>query len=177
MTYQRISLAFDGPVAVLRFNHPEVLNAVGVKMLAELQQAVREVADPANAARCLLITGEGRAFCSGANLADPDRPMTGGAGSAGDSLRGSYHPMLLALRDLDMPIVSAVNGAAAGIGMSFAIMADMVCASRSSAHAEPSPGSVCTAMKLASCTKKNGKSPSPHALRQSVIMAGKRTRY
>jgi len=131
MTYQRISLAFDGPVAVLRFNHPEVLNAVGVKMLAELQQAVREVADPANAARCLLITGEGRAFCSGANLADPDRPMTGGASTAGDSLRGSYHPMLLALRDLDMPIVSAVNGAAAGIGMSFAIMADMVCASRS----------------------------------------------
>jgi 2-(1,2-epoxy-1,2-dihydrophenyl)acetyl-CoA isomerase len=127
MTYQRISLAFDGPVAVLRFQHPEVLNAVGVKMLAELQQAVREVADPAHGARCLLITGEGRAFCSGANLADPDRDITG---SAGDSLRGSYHPMLLALRDLDMPIVSAVNGAAAGIGMSFAIMADMVCASR-----------------------------------------------
>jgi 2-(1,2-epoxy-1,2-dihydrophenyl)acetyl-CoA isomerase len=127
MTYQRISLDFDGPVAVLRFKHPEVLNAVGVKMLAELQQAVREVADPVHAARCLLITGEGRAFCSGANLADPDRDITG---SAGDSLRGSYHPMLLALRDLDMPIVSAVNGAAAGIGMSFAIMADMVCASR-----------------------------------------------
>jgi 2-(1,2-epoxy-1,2-dihydrophenyl)acetyl-CoA isomerase len=128
MTYQRISLDFNGPVAVLRFNHPEVLNAVGVKMLAELQQAVREVADPANGARCLLITGEGRAFCAGANLADPDRSLTG---SAGDSLRGSYHPLLLALRDLDMPMVSAVNGAAAGVGMSFAIMADMVCASRS----------------------------------------------
>ena len=127
MTYQRISLTFDGPVAVLRFNHPEVLNAVGAKMLAELQQAVREVADPVNGARCLLITGTGRAFCSGANLADPDRAITG---SAGDSLRGSYHPMLLALRDLDMPMVSAVNGAAAGVGMSFAVMADIVCASR-----------------------------------------------
>ena len=127
MTYQRISLDFDGPVAVLTFKHPEVMNAVGAKMLAELQQAVREVADPAHGARCLLLTGEGRAFCAGANLADPDRPMTG---SAGEVLRGGYHPLLLALRDLDMPMVSAVNGAAAGVGMSFAIMADIVCASR-----------------------------------------------
>ena len=128
MTYQRISLEFDGPVAVLTFKHPEVMNAVGARMLTELGQAVREVADPAHGARCLLVTGEGRAFCSGANLADPDRPMTG---SAGEVLRGGYHPLLLALRDLDMPMVSAVNGAAAGVGMSFAIMADIVCASRS----------------------------------------------
>ena len=128
MTYQRLSLDFNGPVAVLRFNHPEVMNAVGAQMLAELKQAVKAVADPTNGARCLLITGEGRAFCAGANLSDPGRDISQGAG---DSLRGSYHPILLALRDLDMPIVSAVNGAAAGVGMSFAIMADIVCASRS----------------------------------------------
>ena len=79
---------------------------------------MREVADPAHGARCLLVTGEGRAFCSGANLADPDRPMTD---SAGEVLRGDYQPLLVALRDLDMPMVSAVNGAAAGVGMSFAI--------------------------------------------------------
>lgn len=129
MTYQRISLAFDGKVAVLKFNHPDVMNAIGAQMLAELADAVRELADPARGARCLLLTGEGRAFCSGANLADdanPGKPRR----PAGDVLRGGYHPLLLALRDLDMPIVSAVNGAAAGVGMSFAIMADIVCASR-----------------------------------------------
>ena len=127
MTYQRISLAFDGPVAVLTLQHPEVMNAIGAKMLGELIQAVAAVADPANGARCLLITGHGSAFCTGANLADPDRDLSGNAGT---TLRSGYHPLLLALRDLDMPIVSAVNGAAAGVGMSLAIMADMVCASK-----------------------------------------------
>ena len=129
MSYERISLEFDGKVAVLKFNHPEVLNAVGAQMLGELREAVAEIADPAKGARCLLLTGEGRAFCSGANLAD-------GAGSGKprksslDTLRGGYHPVLLALRDLEMPMVSAVNGAAAGVGMSLAIMADIVCASK-----------------------------------------------
>ena len=118
MSYERVSLQFDGKVAVLKFNHQEVLNAIGAQMLGELKEAVAEIANPANGARCLLLTGEGRAFCSGANLAD------------GATLRGGYHPMLLALRDLEMPMVSAVNGAAAGVGMSLAIMADIVCASK-----------------------------------------------
>jgi 2-(1,2-epoxy-1,2-dihydrophenyl)acetyl-CoA isomerase len=127
MSDQRISLEFDGKVAVLKFNHPEVLNAIGAQMLGELREAVRAVADPANGARCLLLTGEGRAFCSGANLADDaNKPRQ----SSGDTLRGGYHPMLMALRDLDMPMISAVNGAAAGVGMSLAIMADLVCASK-----------------------------------------------
>ena len=128
MDYQRITLDFDGAVAVLRLNHPQVLNAIGQQMLAELNDAVRAVADPAHGARCLLVTGQGPAFCSGANLAD-DVPRPPGQ-VAGDTLRSGYHPLLLALRDLEMPMVSAVHGAAAGIGMSLAIMADMVCASR-----------------------------------------------
>jgi 2-(1,2-epoxy-1,2-dihydrophenyl)acetyl-CoA isomerase len=89
---------------------------------------VREVGETDKGARCLLLTGEGRAFCSGANLADDTRPSA--QQGAGDGLRSAYHPLLLALRDLDMPMVSAVNGAAAGVGMSFALMADIVCASR-----------------------------------------------
>ena len=129
MTYQRITLQFDGPVAVLSFNHPEVMNAIGQVMLTELSHAVREVADPANGARCLLLTGSVRAFCSGANLAD-DAPKVPGS-RAGDVLRTGYHPLLMELRDLEMPMVTAVHGAAAGVGMSLAIMADMVCASRS----------------------------------------------
>ena len=127
MAYERVSLQFDGNIAVLKFNHPEVLNAVGGQMLADLTQAVREVASPASAARCLLLTGEGRAFCSGANLSDRDGPATQGAG---DGLRSGYHPLLLSIRDLQMPVVTAVNGAAAGVGMSFAMMGDIVCASK-----------------------------------------------
>ena len=134
MDFNRVTLDFHAPegaensagaVAVLTFDHPEVMNAIGAEMLGGLHAAIGEVRNPANSARCLLITGAGRGFCAGANLADPAR------GGAGSSLRSGYHPLLLALRDLDMPIVSAVNGAAAGVGMSFAVMADIVCASRS----------------------------------------------
>lgn len=126
MSYERIALEARDGVALLKFNHPEVLNAVSVPMVAELSQAVREVA--ASSSRCLLITGEGRGFCSGANLADVGQRVA--KGSAGDALRTAYHPLLLALRDLEMPIVTAVNGAAAGVGMSFALMGDIVCASK-----------------------------------------------
>ncbi len=127
MAYERVSLEFDGNVAVLKFNHPEVLNAIGGQMLGELTLAVKEVADPANGARCLLLTGEGRGFSSGANLADSASAAMQGAG---DGLRSGYHPLLLSIRDLQMPVVTAVNGAAAGVGMSFAMMGDIVCASK-----------------------------------------------
>ncbi|MBH79448.1 MAG: 2-(1,2-epoxy-1,2-dihydrophenyl)acetyl-CoA isomerase [Gammaproteobacteria bacterium] len=124
---ERMRLDFDGKVAVLKFNHPEVMNAVGAQMLADFTEAVGEVRKPSNGARCLLLTGEGRGFCAGANLQDDNRNQGGGAGSG---LRGGYHPLLLTLRDLDMPIVTAVNGAAAGVGMSFAMIGDIVCASK-----------------------------------------------
>ena len=125
MEFNKVVLDFEAEVAVLKFNHPEVMNAIGADMLDGLNAALREVQDPNNGARCLLLTGVGRGFCAGANLADRNR----GSG-AGASLRTAYHPLLLALRDLDMPIVTAVNGAAAGVGMSFALFGDIVCAAR-----------------------------------------------
>lgn len=126
MEFAKVTLEFEDNVAVLTFNHPEVLNAIGGEMLDGLGDAMREIEDPNNGARCLLLTGAGRGFCAGANLADKDRHKGRGPGG---SLRGSYHPLLFALRDLPMPMVTAVNGAAAGVGMSFAIMGDIVCAS------------------------------------------------
>ncbi|MYJ76441.1 MAG: 2-(1,2-epoxy-1,2-dihydrophenyl)acetyl-CoA isomerase, partial [Gammaproteobacteria bacterium] len=84
MDLNRVILDFDDNVAVLRFNHPEVMNAVGVDMLEGLADALREIQDPNNGARCVLITGEGRGFCAGANLSDTKRPKHG----AGASLRG-----------------------------------------------------------------------------------------
>lgn len=124
---ERMSLSFDGPVATLKFNHPEVMNAIGGRMLREFTEAVYEVGDPKNGARALLLTGAGRGFCAGANLQDDER---GEQKSAGDTLRSGYHPLLFQLRELDMPIVTAVNGAAAGVGMSFALIGDIVCASK-----------------------------------------------
>ena len=125
---ERMKLDFQGKVAVLKFNHPEVMNAVGGQMLADFTEAVHEVRRAGTAARCLLLTGEGRGFCAGANLQDEGRAdrKTG----AGDGLRNGYHPLLFMLRDLDLPIVTAVNGAAAGVGMSFAVLGDIVCASK-----------------------------------------------
>ena len=125
---ERMRLDFDGKVAVLRFNHPQVLNAIGAQMLEEFSDALLDVENPANGARCLLLTGEGRGFSAGANLQDAGgNERSGGAGSA---LRSGYHPILLRLRDLEMPMVTAVNGPAAGVGMSFALMGDIVCAHR-----------------------------------------------
>lgn len=123
---ERVSLTFEGNVAVLKFNHPEVMNAVGQQMAAELMEAALEVRG--SSARCLLITGEGRGFCAGANLQDEGRGER--QGGAGDMLRRVYHPLLVTLRELEIPIVTAVNGAAAGVGMSFAIIGDIVCASK-----------------------------------------------
>ena len=124
---ERMSLEFDGKVAVLKFNHPEVLNAIGAQMLADFHEALRQVQKSTDSIRCLLLTGEGRAFCAGANLQDGDRRK----GGAGDALRSSYHPLLLGLRDLEMPVVTAVNGPAVGVGMSFALIGDLVCAQKS----------------------------------------------
>ena len=122
----RMSLAYEGNVAVLKFNHPEVMNAIGAQMLDDFADALLDI--EASDARAVLLTGEGRGFCAGANLQDDSgRKRRGGAGYG---LRSTYHPLLLALRDMDKAIVTAVNGAAAGVGMSFALMGDIVCASK-----------------------------------------------
>jgi 2-(1,2-epoxy-1,2-dihydrophenyl)acetyl-CoA isomerase len=125
---QRMQLEFVDRVAVLKFDHPEVMNAVGGQMLRDFGAAVTEIKSRGTDVRCLLLTGNGRAFCAGANLQDDDDNK--GSNEAGGSLRHSYHPLMFELRGLEMPMVTAVNGAAAGVGMSFAMMGDIVCASK-----------------------------------------------
>ena len=132
MEYQRIRIEFRNSIARLTLNHPETLNAVSLQMIRELNAVLDKIEDPDRDARCLLITGEGRGFCAGANLSDPEKDM--GADSQPDlgaGLEKWYNPFLLRLRDLPMPIVTAVNGPAAGVGMSFALMGDLVLAARS----------------------------------------------
>ena len=130
MEFERVNLDINSDgVATLELNHPEVLNAVGPMMLRGIQKAVAHVSNRTNGVRCLLITGAGRGFCSGANLAGDGSNQAADEGT-GSSLRGGYHPVFFSLRDLPVPIVTAVNGAAAGVGMSFALIGDIVCASK-----------------------------------------------
>ncbi|NCP18154.1 MAG: 2-(1,2-epoxy-1,2-dihydrophenyl)acetyl-CoA isomerase [Erythrobacter sp.] len=114
-------------VARITLNRPDRLNAITPAMAVELRNAL---ADPGDA-RAFLITGAGRAFCSGADLASGrDRQSTGGRG-AYDSLSMSYNPLMVQMAQCSVPIVAAVNGPAAGIGCSIALAADFVVAGAS----------------------------------------------
>lgn len=133
MKHGRILLEMTGQVAVMTLNDPTVLNAFGQKLREDMTEAMDRV--EAGDARCLLITGAGRAFCSGANLNDPDRPPRDRAaearGEVKTDLEAWYNPMFLRLRALPFPVVTAINGIAAGAGMSLALSGDIRIAARS----------------------------------------------
>ena len=134
-----VELSVDGNLGIMTLNDPATLNAMGLKMLEGISLALDEVEYGDLGLRCLLITGAGRGFCSGANLTEGGGGGAGGGNMSrsnrrvdmGSGLEIGYHPVLRRLRNLEMPIVTAVNGAAAGVGMSFALMGDMVLASKS----------------------------------------------
>jgi 2-(1,2-epoxy-1,2-dihydrophenyl)acetyl-CoA isomerase len=129
-SFETIRLAQTGQVAVITLNRPQRLNAAPPQMFAELLAALQQL--PAMGARALLITGEGRAFCSGADLQGGtlSAPTSRGAG-AYQALTQTYSPTMLALSRLAIPVVCAVNGVAAGIGCSLALAADFTLAARS----------------------------------------------
>src|SRR4051812_14638332 len=126
MAYQHVRLELSpAAVATLTLARPETLNALGAQTLAELREAVAEAVRIG--ARCLLLTGEGRGFSSGADLAS-------GGGlpeDAGEALEKGFNPLIEALFALPIPVVAAVNGPAAGAGCSLALAADIVIAARS----------------------------------------------
>ena len=115
-------------VTTIVLDRPDAMNAVdkqlGAELLAALQQAAAD-----DEVRAVVLTGNGRAFSSGADLKagfDPgpdNRPDVGGA------LRERFHPIIHAIREMDKPVVAKVNGAAAGIGCSFALACDLIVAS------------------------------------------------
>jgi 2-(1,2-epoxy-1,2-dihydrophenyl)acetyl-CoA isomerase len=133
MKHGRIRLETTGDIAVMTLNDPSVLNAFGQKLREDMTDAMDQV--EAGPARCLVITGAGRAFCSGANLNDPDRAPRDRAaearGEAQSDLESWYNPMFMRLRGLSIPIVTAIIGMAAGAGMSLALSGDIRIAGRS----------------------------------------------
>ncbi|MBX7497185.1 enoyl-CoA hydratase/isomerase family protein [Qipengyuania sp. 6B39] len=125
--YQTITSGRSGDVLTITLNRPERLNACPPEMADEIFDAIRNLGD----ARAVLLTGEGRAFCSGADLsARGERSVTGGEG-AFQSLTKHYNPMVQTLATLPVPVVSAVQGPAAGVGCSIALAADFVLAGKS----------------------------------------------
>jgi 2-(1,2-epoxy-1,2-dihydrophenyl)acetyl-CoA isomerase len=117
-----VEVGREGAVLTITLNRPEVFNAFTRGLHAALAEALAEAADPE--VRSVVITGAGRGFCAGQDLtefqASPD---------IGGTLRETYHPNVRAIRALEKPVIAAVNGAAAGAGLSLAAACDIRIAS------------------------------------------------
>lgn len=134
-----IEIEQHGAVRLLRLNRPQALNAFTAAMLGQLRQALEAAAGDA-AVRCVLITGAGRAFSAGQDLADPHVAPSREPGAApkdiGHMLDHYYIPLALRLRSLPVPVVAAVNGVAAGAGANVALACDLVLAAESASFVQ-----------------------------------------
>ena len=129
MNFNKVTVDVENGVALLTLNDPTVMNAISMDVLEGLGEAFDHIEDKASGVRCVVLTGAGKGFCAGANL--QGRSTGDGKRGAGAVLESHYHPLLRRMRRLHCPIVTAVNGAAAGAGMSLALMGDIVVAGKS----------------------------------------------
>jgi 2-(1,2-epoxy-1,2-dihydrophenyl)acetyl-CoA isomerase len=129
MTYQHLLLDVTDGVATLSINRPTSLNALSLDAAVEMIDVLDRLRDKREA-RALVLTGVGRGFCSGADLAQDDIAPSADI-DAGKVLENFYPPLAERLLDLPIPIVAAVNGVAAGAGCSLALLCDIVVAARS----------------------------------------------
>jgi len=128
MEYQTISLGISKGVARLVLNRPDRLNAFTSEMHTEIRHALTATQTD-KSVRCLLISGAGRAFCAGADLAafqDQEGPV-----DLGDALERDYNPLAETITGMNIPVICAVNGVAAGAGANLALCCDIVVAARS----------------------------------------------
>ncbi|BAO92210.1 enoyl-CoA hydratase-related protein [Caballeronia cordobensis] len=115
----------DAGVCTVTLNRPDVLNALNRPLVTALRDAFERASED-RAVRAVVVTGAGRGFCAGADV----RALNEG-GDPVAALRDFFHPLVLALRNMPKPVIVAVNGAAAGAGMSLALAGDIVLAARS----------------------------------------------
>jgi len=125
MDYDTITLDTDNGLAVLTLNRPDKMNALNTRMRAEMADAMRRAGQEA---RVVVVTGAGRAFCSGQDLGDRANAESV---DLERTLRDEYEPLLRAIVDCPVPVIAAVNGAAAGAGANIALAADVVIAAHS----------------------------------------------
>jgi 2-(1,2-epoxy-1,2-dihydrophenyl)acetyl-CoA isomerase len=111
----------DGPVATLTLDRPEALNALTVPVKVALREALERLAGD-RAVRAVILTGAGRAFCAGQDLAEREEPD---AAPLEVEVRERYNPIILAIRSMGQPVIAAVNGVAAGAGASLAFACDV----------------------------------------------------
>src|SRR5579884_980621 len=114
-----VEVTRDGAVLTVTLNRPEVLNALNRATHEQLYAALEQAR--ADDVRAVVITGAGRGFCVGQDLQD----FSAGAGDVAERLRTGYHRNVLAIRALEKPVIAAVNGPAAGAGMSLALACDV----------------------------------------------------
>ena len=133
---ETVNLTREGGVAKVELNRPDALNAWNFQLGEDLRAALSEVAGD-DEVRAVLLTGAGRAFSSGADLSESREDTSDSVDEEGNfdlskRLRERYHPIIHAIREMPKPVVSAVNGPAAGIGCSLALSADLIVAAHSS---------------------------------------------
>lgn len=128
MSYQKIEYKVTDQIATITFADSATMNAAGLDTVEELIHAFEKAGDEA---RCTILTGTGRGFCSGANLSAGAMQSSAGVAKfdAGKALDSHYHPLIMAMKEHPHPIITAVNGAAAGVGCSIALMGDLIIAS------------------------------------------------
>jgi 2-(1,2-epoxy-1,2-dihydrophenyl)acetyl-CoA isomerase len=127
--YRTIRVSRDGDVATVALSRPDKLNALTPTLLDEVRAAVQSARE--SGARAVILTGEGRAFCSGADLVPDGLGYTGLPEDLGDLLDSTYNPLVRALADLDIPIITAINGPAVGAGLALALTGDIIVMARS----------------------------------------------
>jgi 2-(1,2-epoxy-1,2-dihydrophenyl)acetyl-CoA isomerase len=124
--YQTILTNLSEGIYIITLNRPDVYNAFNEQMTTDLQNAFKEAAKNEEI-RCVVVTGTGKAFCSGQDL--KDAPSGGGQRSLRDSLERRYNPLIRAIRNLPKPVIAAINGVAAGAGCSLVLACDYrICA-------------------------------------------------
>jgi 2-(1,2-epoxy-1,2-dihydrophenyl)acetyl-CoA isomerase len=125
MSYQQVIIERSGAVATLRMNNPEKLNALSDVMTTELKQAVRELTED-EGVRAILLTGEGRGFCVGADLGSLKEPYLRGERPALSAfLKEGYNKLVSLMAGVPKPVIAAINGVTAGAGLSLALACDI----------------------------------------------------
>lgn len=135
MDYRTILFGRESGIARLTLNRPERLNSFTVQMHEEVRDALTRVRNDPEA-RVLVLTGAGRGFCAGQDLGDRAVAPGGEGIDLGESIEKYYKPLVLALQDLPMPVIAAVNGVAAGAGANIALACDLVIAARSASFVQ-----------------------------------------